>query len=201
MTIYIDIILFENIILTLIILIATALIGNIIIKKERIVIASIIGSIISTIEYIQRVVGACTSSFLTRLLLSTIIILIAFKQNGVKAFIKDICIFYLTSFTFGGIALLLIFSPKSRSIIFQEGHFIGVNSTKNSLLAGTLGLLLCVIISRLIKRKTVHSMEIRELEIFYKGKAVKVRVLVDSRKFFKRSYKWRKCSNNREKSS
>ncbi len=185
MTVYIDLVFFENLILNSIILIATALIGKSEIKVLRFLFSSIVGCIYTILEYminlskIQNIFG--------KLIISSFMILIAFKCLTFKSFIKNLFVFYLTSFTFGGTALVFLFFVKPQNIIFYSGHFIGTYPIKMALLGGIVGLLLIYIVVKLIKRQIIRPYPICELEIFYNGKNVKIKSLIDSRKFIKRT--------------
>ena len=107
MTIYIDIVLVENIIMNYIILFATATILKIRIKHIRIFIASLLGAIYSVIAYMG--ILKLYSSIVMKILLSILIVYIAFNPQSLKKMWKNLVIFYLTSFVFGGVAFALIY--------------------------------------------------------------------------------------------
>jgi len=118
MTIYLDIIFLENIFMNTIILFAT----SIILKKQiniiRILISSSIGSLYAVLTYVTTL-GIFSNVFL-KVILSIVMIYIAFKPNNVKQILKPIMIFYLTSFTFGGVAFALIYFVKPQNILFEK---------------------------------------------------------------------------------
>lgn len=82
MTIYIDIVLFENIIMNYIILFATAIVLKLKIKYIRIFIASLLGAIYSVIAYIG--ILKLYSSIIMKILLSILIVYIAFNPQSLK---------------------------------------------------------------------------------------------------------------------
>ena len=110
MTIYIDIIFIENIIMNAIILYATSIILKQKVKIIRLIISSTIGSIYSILMYITKF--TIYSSTISKFLLSIVIVYTAFKPQNSKKMFKQIIIFYLTSFVFGGVALYLIYFLK-----------------------------------------------------------------------------------------
>ena len=118
MTIYLDIIFLENIFMNTIILFAT----SIILKKQiniiRILISSSIGSLYAVLTYVTTL-GIFSNVFL-KVILSIVMIYIAFKPNNVKQILKPIMIFYLTSFTFGGVAFALIYFVKPQNILLEK---------------------------------------------------------------------------------
>ncbi|MCI8310249.1 MAG: hypothetical protein HFJ45_08885 [Clostridia bacterium] len=72
----------------------------------------------------------------------------------------------------------------------------GTYPIKMALLGGLFGLVLILIVSKVIKDKFKDL--ICDLEILYKGKEIKIKALVDSRKFIKRTYFRIRCNNCRK---
>ena len=95
MTIYIDIIFIENIIMNAIILYATSIILKQKVKIIRLIISSTIGSIYSILMYITKF--TIYSSTISKFLLSIVIVYTAFKPQNSKKMFKQIIIFYLTN--------------------------------------------------------------------------------------------------------
>ena len=114
MTIYIDIIFIENIIMNAIILYATSIILKQKIKIIRLIISSTIGSIYSIVMYITKL--TMYSSIISKFILSVVMVYVAFKPNDFKKMFKQIIIFYLTSFVFGGVAFFTkAFTPDKKA--------------------------------------------------------------------------------------
>ena len=99
MTIYIDVVLFENLIMNYIILLATGIILKIKIKHLRLIIASLIGAIYSIFGYISNI--KAYSNMILKIILSIIIIYVAYNPQDVKKMWKELWVLYLTSFAFG----------------------------------------------------------------------------------------------------
>ena len=100
MTIYIDIVIIENLIMNYIILLATGVVTKSSIKSIRLIFASLLGAVYSVLAYsgILKVY----SNIVMKILLSVIIIYVAFNPQNKKKMWKTLVIFYLISFAFGG---------------------------------------------------------------------------------------------------
>ena len=112
MTFYIDIILAENMIMNYIILFATGIIIKVSLKQTKLILASLLGSLYAIMSYVSELEVYMNQA--TKILLSIIIIYIAFTPKNIKMLVKEWVIFYLTSFCFGGAAYYLLYyiSPK-----------------------------------------------------------------------------------------
>ena len=82
MTVYLDIVLIENILMNYIILFATGFIQRIQMKQTRILISSIFGGIYAILTYLSII--PIYSSFFMKILLSIIMIYIAFNPQNEK---------------------------------------------------------------------------------------------------------------------
>ena len=130
MTIYIDIIFLENLFMNYIIIFATGIIIKAQIKIIRTLISSIIGSIYAVISYMS-ILEIC-SNILLKIILSIVMVYIAFKPLNIKAFLKELIIFYLTSFTFGGVAFALLYLVNPQNILMEKRSINWYISNKNS---------------------------------------------------------------------
>jgi len=143
MTVYIDIIFLENVFMNTIILLATATILKIPIRIIRILISSVIGSIYAMITYISNL--QIYSNVFLKIALSAVMVYVAFKPKKAKNFFKGIMIFYLTSFTFGGVTFALLYFIKPQDILFENGVLIGVSPIKIILTGGIIGFIIITI--------------------------------------------------------
>ena len=140
MIIYIDIIFLENIFMNSIILLATGIILKTDLKIIRNFIASTIGSIYAVIIYISNI--EIYSNVILKVALSFAMVYIAFKPPNIKLFLKYLIIFYLTSFTFGGVAFALLYFVNPKSILMQDGVLIGTYPIKIILVGGIIGFII-----------------------------------------------------------
>jgi len=151
MTIYIDIILIENIIMNYIIIFATSVILKIKVKQFRIILASLIGSIYAVLEYMYPI--QIYSGIVMKLLLSIIITYIAFNSQTIKKFVHQLIIFYLTTFAFGGTALAMLYFIKPSELFIENGAFQGIYPIKTIFLGGIIGFFIIVIAFKIVKTK------------------------------------------------
>ena len=178
MTIYIDIVLIENIIMNYIILFATAIVLKIKIKHIRIFIASLLGAIYSVITYMG--ILKLYSSIVMKILLSILIVYIAFNPQSLKKMWKNLLIFFLTSFVFGGVAFALIYILKPQDILMKNGLFLGTYPLKTVLLGAIISFLVILVAFKIIKDKFSKKDLFCDLEIKINNKIVKTTAMIDT---------------------
>ncbi len=139
MTIYLDIVFVENIIMNYIILFTTGIICKEKIKQMRIVISSIIGSIYSVAYYITDIKFYAT--IIAKILLSIAMVYIAFGYKNLKKTFKYLVIFYLASFAFGGCAFAILYYIKPENILYKSGKLIGTYPMKIAILGRNIRIL------------------------------------------------------------
>lgn len=176
MTIYLDIVFLENFILNYIIILSTAIISKSNIRINRIIIASIIGGIYSILNYIVEY--SFFSDLIIKILISIIMVIVSFGDFKIAKVFKQTVFFYLVSFTFGGIAFMIIFTLKPENIIIKNNHFIGTYPLKIAVLSGGVGFIIISIISQIIKNK--KGLILYDLEIYYKGRIKKIKTMMDT---------------------
>lgn len=177
-TIYLDIIFFENLIMNSIILYATSIILKLKPKFFRILISSVIGSIYSIILYITEM--KIYSSIISKIILSIIMTYVAFNPQNVKKMWKQILIFYLTSFVFGGVALYLIYFLKPQDILMKNGMYVGENILKIILLGGIVAFVVIKISLKIIKTKISSKDMYCNIKIKLNEKEVETTAMLDT---------------------
>ena len=148
MTIYIDVVFIENLIMNYIILFATSIIIKIKVKHIRLILASILGAIYSIIAYMS--ILEMYSSVILKIILSVII---AYNPQNVKNMWKYLVIFYMTSFVFGGAAFALIYIVKPQDILMKNGLFLGTYPLKTIILGTIVAFVVIVTSFKLVKSK------------------------------------------------
>lgn len=183
MTLYLDVIFLENLFMNSIILLAT----GIILKEPtyilRNVLASAIGSIYAIIIYVTKI--EIYSNIFLKIILSIIIIYIAFKPGSFKSLMKHLIIFYLTSFTFGGVAIALLYFVSPQDILYQDGVLIGLYPIKIILIGGILGFFIITISFKNIKGKLGKNDMFCFIKIYEKDKALIIKGIIDTGNFLK----------------
>lgn len=178
MTIYIDIILLENLCMNYIILFATAYIMKLKINHIKIVVSSTIGAIYSIMLYMQ--ILPIYSNLIAKIVLSIVMVYIAYMPQNIKKLIKQLILFYLISFAFGGCAFALLYFIKPENIIMKNGVYIGTYPIKIALLGGIVGFVITYVAFRIIKNKTSKNNIIYPLEIKINKKTISLNALLDT---------------------
>ena len=173
MTIYVDVVLIENLIMNYIILYATAIILKRKIKNTRLILASLLGAIYSIISYISNI--EIYSTMLLKIILSIIIIYIAFNAQNIKQLGKDLLIFYLTSFVFGGAAFALIYIVKPQDILMKNGLFLGTYPLKT-----IIAFIIIITAFKIVKSKITKKDMFCEIEVEFSGKIIKAKAMIDT---------------------
>ena len=178
MTIYIDVIIVENLIMNYIILYATGLISKSKISHSRLFLASSIGSIYAIMEYISRL--NIYSNIFVKIILSIVIIYIAFYPQNVKSLLKKLVLFYLTTFTFGGVATYLIYVLKPQNIIIKNGMYVGTYVLKVIFIGAIVGTVILIIAFKFAKNKITKKDMICKVKIKLNGKEIVLDTMVDT---------------------
>ena len=178
MTIYVDVVLIENLIMNYIILLATGLILKIRIKHIRLILGSLLGAIYSIVAYTG--ILKVYSSFILKIILSIIIVYIAYNPQAVKKLCKELLFFYLTSFVFGGAAFALIYIVKPQDILMKNGLFLGTYPLKTVILAAIVAFVVVITAFTIIKSKFTKKDMICEIEVKLNSKIIKTKALIDT---------------------
>ncbi len=178
MTIYLDVVIIENLIMNSIIIYATAIITKSKIKHIRILISSLIGAIYSVLSYISNL--AIFSNLFTKILLSIIMVYIAFNPKDIKALGKITLLFYLTSFVFGGVAFAMIYIIKPQNILMKDGLFLGTYPLKTIFIGAIVASIILITGFKVVKSKFSKKDMFCNINIKIKGKEKKIKVMVDT---------------------
>lgn len=178
MTIYIDLIFFENIIMNSIIIYATSIIIKQKPKILRVLISSIIGAIYSIALYITNY--KIYTSIFSKIILSIIMMYVAFKPSNLKKLFKQVLIFYLTSFVFGGVALNLIYFLKPENISIKNGLFTGEYALKVIMLGALVALIIVKISIKIIKSKITTKDMYCKIKMKINKKQIETNAMIDT---------------------
>ena len=178
MTIYVDIVLIENLIMNYIIILATGIILKVKIKQIRIILASLLGAIYSIVAYISPL--GIYSSLILKLLLSIMIVYISFNSQSIKQLLKHVVIFYMTSFVFGGAAFALIYIVKPQDILMKNGLFLGTYPLKTIILGAMIAFIVIITAFSIVKSKISKKDMFCDIEIKLNEKMVKTKAMIDT---------------------
>ena len=183
MTVYIDIIFIENLIINYIILYATGIISKSNIKQTRIIIASLIGATYSIIYYLLKF--EIYASFILKIILSIIMLFIAYRTNNFIALGKKIILFYLVSFVFAGAALGIIDMVNARNITIQNGVLVGSYTIKTILIGIIVAFIIIILGFNIIKTKISKKDLICNIDIKLNNQDIKTKAMIDTGNFLK----------------
>lgn len=183
MTIYIDLIFVENIFMNFIILYATSIILRKELKILRIALGSIVGAIYACLYYISDL--EIYSSIVLKVVLSFVITYISFNSKTIRIFLKELLIFYLASFTFGGVTIALLYFISPGDILFQNGVLTGIYPLKMILIGGLIGFLIIIISFKSIKNKIAKKDMVCTLNIKFGKNGVNIKGIIDTGNFLK----------------
>ena len=183
MTIYIDVVLIENLLMNYIILFATGVILKINIKHIRVLLASLVGAVYTIIAYISNL--RIYSNFFLKLILSLVIIYIAFNPKNIKKLCKFTLIFYLTSFVFGGAAFALIYIVKPQEILKNNGLVLNANSLKVIFISAIIAFMISIIGFKIVKNKISAKDMYCTIKIKLNEKEIETKAMIDTGNFLK----------------
>ena len=183
MTIYIDVVLIENLFMNYIILFATGIILKIKMKQIRLLLASFLGAIYTIIAYISNL--KIYSNFFLKFILSLVIIYIAFNPKNVKKLCKFTLIFYLTSFVFGGAAFAFIYIVKPQEIFQNNILTLNSSSLKVIIISACIAFVICVIGFKIVKNKISAKDMYCTIQIKLNHKIIETKAMMDTGNFLK----------------
>ena len=178
MTIYVDVVLIENVLMNYIILFATSVVLKLKIKQTRLIIASILGAIYTIIAYISDL--QIYSNIFLKLILSLVIIYIAFNPKSLKQLSKYVFIFYLTSFVFGGAAFAIIYIVKPQEILKNNGLILNTNSLKIIFISAIVAFVSITIGFKLVKNKMSTKDIYCNIKIKLNQKEIETKAMIDT---------------------
>lgn len=178
MTIYIDVVLIENLLMNYIILYATGIVMKIKMKVVRLLLASLIGALYSIMAYISTF--GIYSNIILKFILSIIIIYVAYNPQTAKKMWKELMVFYLVSFVFGGAAFALIYIVKPQEILMKNGLFLGTYPLKTVLLGAVLAFVLIIVVFAIAKNKISKKDMFCDIKFKLNGKEIETKAMIDT---------------------
>ena len=178
MTIYLDVVLIENLCMNYIILFATGYVLKLNRNHLRIIFSSLLGGIYSILAYME--IMELYSNIVVKIIISIVMVYIAYVPKNIKEMFKILIFFYLTSFAFGGCAFSLMYFIKPEEILMKNGVLIGTYPLKVAILGGIIGFVVLCICFHIIKTKITKKNIFCELTICIEEKRKKIKALIDT---------------------
>lgn len=178
MTVYLDVVLLENLCMNYIILFATGYLMKIKMKQLRLAASSLLGGIYAVIAYLE--ILPIYSSLGMKMILSILMVYIAFQPKSIKLLGKQLVIFYLTSFVFGGCAFALLYFIKPQNILMRNGVYVGTYPIKIALLGGIVGFIITYIAFKIVKTRLHKKDILYNIEITLQEKKLSIKAMLDT---------------------
>ena len=178
MTIYLDVVLLENLCMNYIILFATSYIMKIKTKQWRLIISSLIRGNLCSSAYLN--ILPIYSNLVTKIILSIIMVYVALNPREIKKLAKQLIIFYLTSFVFGGCAFALLYFIRPQDVLMKNGVYIGTYPIKIALLGGIVGFIITNIAFKIIKIKLRKKDMVYKIKIQIFEKEEEIEAMLDT---------------------
>ena len=178
MTVYLDVIFLENIVINYIILHVTGIISKSKIIQIKLILGSLIGAIYSIIYYLLNI--KIYSNFILKIILSIAIIYVSFKSNNLKELSKKVLLFYLVSFVFGGSAIAIIYMVNSQNITIQNGILVGSYTIKTILIGIIIAYFTVLAAFKIIKAKISRNDLICDITVNLNNKEIKTKAMIDT---------------------
>lgn len=178
MTIYLDIVLLENIGMNYIILFTTSIINKTKTKPIKLALSSLIGAFYAVLSFIA--ILEIYESLILKILLSVAMIYIAFKPEKMKVLFRQLMLFYLVSFVFGGTAFALLYFIRPQDILMKNGLLIGTYPIKIAFLGAILGFVIVHIACKGIKNKLNKKDMFCDVEVKIEENTINVKAMIDT---------------------
>ena len=105
---------------------------------------------------------------------------IALNPKELKKLAKQLVIFYLTSFVFGGCAFALLYFVRPQDVLMKNGVYIGTYPIKITLLGGIVGFIITNIAFKIIKTKLKKKDMIYKIKIQIFDKEEEASAMLDT---------------------
>lgn len=178
MTVYVDVVLFENLCMNYIILFGTGYIIKLKIKHWRILVSSLIGAVYAILAYMG--IFPLYANIVVKIILSICMVYIAFNPKNIKAIIKELALFYLVSFALGGCAFALLYIVRPQDIFMKDGVYIGTYPIKIALLGGIVGFIITYVAFKVVKTRMNKNELIYEIVLKINEKELTTKVMLDT---------------------
>lgn len=178
MTIYLDVVLIENLCMNYIILFATGYLLKIKINHIKLILSALLGGIYSILAYMQ--ILEIYSNFLLKIILSIVMVYLAYNAINIKQLAKQLIFFYFISFLFGGCAFALLYFIKPQEILIKNGTYIGTYPLKIAILGGIVGFTITAVVFSFAKKRITKKDIYCDITIYFEEKNVTTKALLDT---------------------
>ena len=182
--VYVDILIITNFITDYFILLLTAHLSSVSVKRWRVFVSAILASLSSLVIFLPEMSAPLET--MVKLALSLVIVFCCVGFVNFKRYIKAVLIFFAANALVAGGALLVfaLFAPKG--LVVRNGAVFYNISPITLILTTALVYVLSLVISKISARRNSRGREY-EVTVFLENKKVKIRGIVDSGNMLKDS--------------
>ncbi len=178
MTIYLDIVFIENLILNYIIIYSVSVILKKPKKYIRIFFGSLIGAIYTVVTYFTGI--TVYSNVIFKFILSIVIVYISFSPQNIKGLWKDLLYFYLITFVFGGVVFGFIYIVRPQDIFLENE--IGIEVI---IVGAIIAFVLVILGFKIIKNRLRKKEMFCDIRIKINNKMIETKAMIDTGNFLK----------------
>ncbi len=153
--------------------------------RIRLLSGSLIGSLFSLKIFLPAF--STFVEFVLRIIFALIIVIVAFKFNTLKAFLKGFVAFFAVNFGFSGVIIALIYFFNPPNLLYDNGVIYYNISFLSLIILSTVSFAFLSIIEKILERKT-DSQKIYEVTVSNYGKTVYGRGLLDTGNCLKEAF-------------
>lgn len=169
----------ENFIINYIILESTKIITRTKVSRRRIIVTSILSALYPFVIFFDGTIFL--TNFYMKIILSMIIVKLAYNSKNFYLFIKQLSTFYLMSFILGGATLgFYYFVNNSVNTIFKENHLNTGFPIKYLILGIVFGVIVINNILNYYNEKNLKEEFILDIIIYLNDKNIKLKALIDT---------------------
>ena len=177
MTIYLDVVFIENLVMNLSVILSEAVLLNSLNKLIR----KIGSALIATSYYILTLIFPKFSGF--QVFVGILIIFIAFRPRNLKLLIKQVFLFYFINFVFAGTSFALICAFNKGKFSIFNGVVVGNFSVFKVFLAVIIAIIMLIYFFR---KRSKHVF--KDVVISISGKVKEIRLLLDTGNLLREPY-------------
>ena len=178
MTVYIDILLLENIAINFIILAATSHFSRVRVGIGRLLLGAFVGAVYVLAAFCPGFEVYFT--LIAKLILSFVIIAVTFWPEKLKDFIRLTVVFYLVSFVFGGAAFGLFYFLNSGGAIYNGVFYISNFPLKILMLSAVIAYIVIKLSWDFVRGKVTRENIMVPISIRVKDKSISLQGLIDT---------------------
>lgn len=177
MTVYIDVLFAVNMIINYLLLLATAKITRQSTSTLRIALGSFAGAVYAVCMFFPQIKALYTIA--AKIAVSFILVAITFSIKKVRTFFKTVCVFYITSFIFGGISLgIFYFTGAGKGTVISNGIFYYNLSLRLVIISSAIAYGVIRTLWKVCKSDRIR--DYKKIDIYLYGKNVSLNALVDT---------------------